>query len=84
MRGHTEPALRPPRLGPDAREQRRGNPADPGKHHRCAQATACGAPATRGSGSSVQDVNRLLKQFVQMRKMLKMVGGASGGGGSIG
>jgi signal recognition particle subunit SRP54 len=34
----------------------------------------------RGSGTSVEDVNRLLKQFVQMRKMLKMVGGAAGGG----
>ena len=28
----------------------------------------------RGSGTTVEDVNRLLKQFVQMRKMLKMVG----------
>jgi len=34
----------------------------------------------RGSGTSVEEVNRLLKQFVQMRKMLKMVGGATGGG----
>ena len=34
----------------------------------------------RGSGTSVEEVNRLLKQFVQMRKMLKMMGGASGGG----
>ena len=25
----------------------------------------------KGSGTSVEDVNRLLKQFVQMRKMLK-------------
>ena len=25
----------------------------------------------RGSGTSVEEVNRLLKQFVQMRKMLK-------------
>jgi signal recognition particle subunit SRP54 len=33
----------------------------------------------RGSGTSVEDVNRLLKQFVQMRKMLKAVGGAMGG-----
>ncbi|MGE3843556.1 MAG: signal recognition particle protein, partial [Vicinamibacterales bacterium] len=33
----------------------------------------------RGSGTSVEDVNRLLKQFVQMRKMLKVVGGMSGG-----
>jgi signal recognition particle subunit SRP54 len=34
----------------------------------------------RGSGTTVEDVNRLLKQFVQMRKMLKMVGGMGGGG----
>jgi len=34
----------------------------------------------RGSGTSVEDVNRLLKQFMQMRKMLKMVSGMSGGG----
>jgi signal recognition particle subunit SRP54 len=34
----------------------------------------------RGSGTSVEEINRLLKQFVQMRKMLKMVGGMSGGG----
>ncbi len=32
----------------------------------------------RGSGTSVEDVNRLLKQFVQMRKMLKMMSGAGG------
>ena len=34
----------------------------------------------RGSGTSVEEINRLLKQFVQMRKMLKMMGGATGGG----
>jgi signal recognition particle subunit SRP54 len=33
----------------------------------------------RGSGTSVEEVNRLLKQFIQMRKMLRMVGGMSGG-----
>ena len=33
----------------------------------------------RGSGTSVEEVNRLLKQFVQMQKMLKMVGGMAGG-----
>jgi signal recognition particle subunit SRP54 len=38
----------------------------------------------RGSGTSVEDVNRLLKQFVQMRKMLKVMGGAMGGGGKGG
>ena len=34
----------------------------------------------RGSGTTVEEINRLLKQFVQMRKMLKMVGGAGSGG----
>ena len=29
----------------------------------------------RGSGTTVEDLNRLLKQFVEMRKMLKRVGG---------
>ena len=29
----------------------------------------------RGSGTSVEAVNRLLKQYAQMRKMLKMMGG---------
>jgi signal recognition particle subunit SRP54 len=33
----------------------------------------------RGSGTTVEDVNRLLKQFVQMRKMLKVVGGMGSG-----
>jgi signal recognition particle subunit SRP54 len=35
----------------------------------------------RGSGTSVEDVNRLLKQFIQMKKMLKVVGGLGEGGG---
>jgi signal recognition particle subunit SRP54 len=35
----------------------------------------------RGSGTSVQEVNRLLKQFVQMRKMMKSMAGAAGKGG---
>src|SRR3954447_23161622 len=38
----------------------------------------------RGSGTSVEEVNRLLKQFVQMQKMLKTLGGMAGmsrGGG---
>jgi signal recognition particle subunit SRP54 len=36
----------------------------------------------KGSGTSVEDVNRLLKQFVQMKKMLKALGvsGDQGGG----
>jgi signal recognition particle subunit SRP54 len=33
----------------------------------------------RGSGTTVEEVNRLLKQFVQMRKMLKMMGGMGSG-----
>ena len=37
----------------------------------------------KGSGTSVEEVNRLLKQFVQMQKMMKQLGGLSGlsGGG---
>jgi signal recognition particle subunit SRP54 len=37
----------------------------------------------KGSGTTVEDVNRLLKQFVQMQKMLKQLGGMAGlsGGG---
>ncbi|MGH9160924.1 MAG: signal recognition particle protein [Vicinamibacteraceae bacterium] len=34
----------------------------------------------RGSGTSVEEVNRLLKQFVQMKKMLKLMGAGPGGG----
>ena len=38
----------------------------------------------KGSGTSVEEVNRLLKQFVQMQKMLKQFGGMAGlsGGGT--
>jgi signal recognition particle subunit SRP54 len=35
----------------------------------------------RGSGTSVQDVNRLLKQFAQIRKMMKGMKGFTGKGG---
>jgi signal recognition particle subunit SRP54 len=35
----------------------------------------------RGSGTSVEEVNRLLKQFVQMQKVLKSLGGMAGMGG---
>jgi signal recognition particle subunit SRP54 len=37
----------------------------------------------KGSGTSVEEVNRLLKQFVQMQKMMKQLGGMTGlaGGG---
>jgi len=41
----------------------------------------------KGSGTSVEEVNRLLKQFVQMQKMLKQLGGMAGltgGGGKLG
>jgi signal recognition particle subunit SRP54 len=34
----------------------------------------------RGSGTSVEQVNRMLKQFIEMRKMLKMMTGAAAGG----
>jgi signal recognition particle subunit SRP54 len=32
----------------------------------------------KGSGTSVEEINRLLKQFVQMKKMLKQLGGMAG------
>jgi signal recognition particle subunit SRP54 len=38
----------------------------------------------KGSGTSVEEVNRLLKQFVQMQKMLKSLGGMAGLGGGGG
>jgi len=34
----------------------------------------------KGSGTNIQEVNRLLKQFDQTRKMMKMVSGANRGG----
>jgi signal recognition particle subunit SRP54 len=34
----------------------------------------------KGSGTTVEDVNRLLKQFIEMRKMLKSMGGMAAGG----
>ena len=36
-----------------------------------------------GSGTKVEDVNRLLKQFDQMQKMMKQLGGKSGKGGKM-
>lgn len=33
----------------------------------------------KGSGTTIQDVNRLMKQFDQMRKMMKMVAGGGAG-----
>ena len=42
----------------------------------------------KGSGATVEEVNKLLKQFVQMKKMLKQIGGMAGlgkkGGGGLG
>jgi signal recognition particle subunit SRP54 len=38
----------------------------------------------KGSGTSVEEVNRLLKQFVQMQKMMKSLGGMAGLGGGGG
>ena len=32
----------------------------------------------KGSGTTVEEINRLLKQFVQMKKMLKQIGGMAG------
>ena len=32
----------------------------------------------RGSGTTVQDVNNLLRQYAQMRKMFKSMGGGGG------
>jgi signal recognition particle subunit SRP54 len=32
----------------------------------------------KGSGTSVEEINKLLKQFVQMKKMLKHLGGMAG------
>jgi signal recognition particle subunit SRP54 len=38
----------------------------------------------KGSGTSVEEINRLLRQFAQMRKMLKAMGGTIGAGGGKG
>ncbi|MEP6914782.1 MAG: signal recognition particle protein [Acidobacteriota bacterium] len=38
----------------------------------------------RGSGTTPEDINRLLKQFVQMKKMLKAMGGMAGVAGKRG
>ncbi len=37
----------------------------------------------KGSGTSVEEINRLLRQFQQMRKMLKSLGGMGGGKGAM-
>ena len=36
------------------------------------------ARIARGSGTSVQEVNQLLKQFSEMKKMMKMMNGGGG------
>src|SRR6188768_2384764 len=36
----------------------------------------------KGSGTTVEEVNKLLKQFIQMQKMLKSLGGMAGLGGA--
>jgi signal recognition particle subunit SRP54 len=38
------------------------------------------ARIARGSGTTVEEVNQLLRQFAQMRKMFKALGGMAGGG----
>jgi len=38
----------------------------------------------RGSGTSLQDVNRLLKQFAEMKKMMRQLAGGGGAGGRRG
>jgi signal recognition particle subunit SRP54 len=45
---------------------------------------SCRKRIARGSGTTVEDVNKLLKQFVQMKKMLKTIGGMAGMGGGGG
>jgi signal recognition particle subunit SRP54 len=42
------------------------------------------ARIARGSGTTVQDVNRLLKQYAQLRKMMKQVKGIEGKVGRMG
>ncbi|MBU4194390.1 MAG: signal recognition particle protein, partial [Actinobacteria bacterium] len=37
----------------------------------------------RGSGTSTQDVNQLVKQFTQMQKMMKQLTGKGGGMGML-
>jgi signal recognition particle subunit SRP54 len=34
----------------------------------------------KGSGTTVEEVNRMLKQFIEMRKVFKAIGGMTGGG----
>jgi signal recognition particle subunit SRP54 len=34
----------------------------------------------KGSGTTVEEVNRMLKQFIEMRKVFKAIGGMAGGG----
>jgi len=41
------------------------------------------ARVAKGSGRSVQEVNRLLEQFREMQKMMKKMGAGGGGGGKM-
>ncbi len=41
------------------------------------------ARVARGSGRTIQEVNRLLEQFRDMQKMMKKMGGKPGGGGRM-
>ena len=51
----------------------------PGERRSRRSSTASrGQRIARGSGTSVQDVNRLLKQYAQLRKMMKDMKGMSG------
>ena len=41
---------------------------------------AAGSASRAAAGRRCEEVNRVLKQFVEMRKMLKAMGGMAGGG----
>ena len=48
------------------------------RHSGCSDCGSRLAAIARGSGTTVQEVNNLLRQYTQMRKMFKTMG--SGGG----
>jgi signal recognition particle subunit SRP54 len=41
------------------------------------------ARVAKGAGRSISEVNRLLEQFREMKKMMKKAGQAQGGGGKF-
>ena len=43
-----------------------------------------GARIAKGSGTQISDVNRLVKQFMEMQKMMKRMGGMGGKKGGKG